>query len=285
MRVLRWAAYALGGTAILACAGAAGVYTTAEMGLRKVYDAPAVSLPLTADAETIAEGERLARLRGCYGGCHGTTVEGRAFFQERFVATIPAPNLTRVVQEYSDAELERVIRRGIRANGRSVYIMPSDMFAELADEDLASIIAFLRSVPPVDGPDLRMTVGPMGRLGLVLGMFRPMAPQIVPTRIATIPRDHPVDWGRYLVRTTCTECHGMDLRGGPGNEPGTPPDLRIAAAFDEEQWFALLRNGRGLGDRDLGLMGDVASSRFQHFTDDEIRAIHAFLRNLANPDA
>jgi len=284
MRALRWAGYALGGLAVIVCVAAAGVYTTAEIGMRRTYEAQPVSLQIPDDAESIAEGERLARLRGCYGGCHGTTLEGRVFFQERFVATIPAPNLTQVVQAYSDEELERVIRRGIRANGRSVYAMPSDMFAELADDDLASIIAFLRSVPPIDGPELHMTVGPMGRVGLVLGMFKPIAPGIPAARATTVPRDHPVDWGRYLVRTTCTECHGMDLRGAPGTEPGTPPDLRIAAAFDEAQWFALLRDGRGLGDRELGLMGDMAASRFQYFTDAELRAIHAYLRNLASPD-
>jgi cytochrome c553 len=171
-RAVRITGYILGGLVGLLVLAAAGVYTASEATIRRTYDVPLASLVVPQDAADIVEGERLARIRGCFGGCHGTTLEGRVFFDEPGVATIPAPNLTRVVREYSDAELE---------------------------------------------------------------------------------------WGRYLVRTVCTECHGHDLRG---DASGSPPDLRIAAAFDEAGWFELMRSGRGLGGRELDLMARVALSRF-----------------------
>ena len=49
---------------------------------------------------------------------------------------IVAPNLTRIVHEYSDQELEAVIRHGVRPDGSSVVIMPSAMFANVSDEGL-----------------------------------------------------------------------------------------------------------------------------------------------------
>ena len=93
---------------------------------------------------------------------------------------------------------------------------------------------------------------------------------------ATTPRHDPLAWGRYLAMTACTECHGLDLRGFPGDDA---PGLRVVAGYPDEAFEALLRTGRGLGDRELGLMGEVALSRFQHFTDEEIGALRAWLRH------
>jgi cytochrome c553 len=277
-RAVRITGYILGGLVGLLVLIAAGVYTASEATIRRTYDVPLAALVVPQEAADIAEGERLARIRGCFGGCHGTTLEGRVFFDEPGVATIPAPNLTRVVREYSDAELERAIRRGVTRTGRSVFAMPSDMFAGLADEDLAHIIAFLRSQPEIDGTTPQFRAGPKGRLGIVLGMFSPLAPQIRAASRPDVPRDDELEWGRYLVRTVCTECHGHDLRG---DASGRPPDLRIAAAFDEAGWFELMRSGRGLGGRELDLMAQVALSRFSYMTDDELRAVHAYLNQYA----
>jgi mono/diheme cytochrome c family protein len=53
----------------------------------------------------------------------------------------------------------------------------------------------------------------------------------------TVDRDDPLSVGRYLALTSCTECHGMDLRGHPPESP----DLRIAAAFSPEAFTELMR--------------------------------------------
>ncbi|HMI54692.1 MAG TPA: hypothetical protein VK494_00750 [Gemmatimonadaceae bacterium] len=47
-----------------------------------------------------------------------------------------APNLSVTLHEYSTPQLEAIIRRGVRPNGRSVIIMPSQMFNTLSDQDL-----------------------------------------------------------------------------------------------------------------------------------------------------
>jgi mono/diheme cytochrome c family protein len=317
-RVLKGAGYAAGGVVVLLVLAAAAVYVQSERVWNRTYDVPltwgAADVMAVADGAgpaagdlsaawatgaagatgpagvtgatgaaspaDVGEGERLARILGCYGGCHGTTLEGGLFFDEPRVARVTAPNLTLAVREHTEAELERVIRRGVRRDGRSVFAMPSPMFSHLADDDYVRLVAFLRSQPVLDGPTAAFVLGPMGRLGVALGQFPPLATHAAASSPARAPRDDALAWGRYVALTVCSECHGPDLRGGGGD--GGPPDLRMAAAFSEEAWFALMRTGRGLGDRELGLMGRVALSRFQYLTDDEIRALHAYLGTLAD---
>jgi cytochrome c553 len=276
-KIVRIGGFAIGGIVGVAIIGVAVIYTQSHLMITKTYPVPLSVLTAAIDAPAVAEGERLARIRGCYGGCHGTRLEGEIFWDEPGVARIAAPNLTMIVRQYSDPELERVIRRGVRQNGRSVFAMPSDMFAGLADEDLQAIIAFLRSQPEEDGIGPTTEVGLVGRVGLTIGLFKPVASGIPDSSPAMVPRHDPVAWGRYLVRTSCTECHGMELRGD-----GTTPDLAIAGAFSEEAWEALMTQGAGLGGRELGLMGRVARSRFAYFTPAERGAVHIYLKALAS---
>jgi cytochrome c553 len=276
-KIVRVGVFAIAGMVGVALIGLAVIYARSHQVITKTYPVPLSWMAGASDAPSVAEGERIARIRGCYGGCHGTRLEGEIFWDEPGVATIAAPNLTRIVRQYSDPELERVIRRGVRNNGRSVFVMPSDMFVGLADEDIQAIIAFLRSQPEEDGIGPRTEVGLIGRVGLTIGLFKPMAPGIVDSSPKTVPRNDPVDWGRYLVRTSCTECHGMELRGD-----GTTPDLAIAGAFSEEAWDALMTLGTGLGGRDLELMGRVARSRFAYFSAEERGAVHTYLKAMAS---
>jgi len=51
---------------------------------------------------------------------------------------------------WTDAEIERVLRSGVRKYGASVLPpMPWPEIARLTPEDMAALIAYLRSVPPI----------------------------------------------------------------------------------------------------------------------------------------
>jgi mono/diheme cytochrome c family protein len=78
--------------------------------------------------------------------------------------------------------------------------------------------------------------------------------------------------GGYLARTSCPECHGLDLRGGD-----TAPDLRVAVGYSFEAFTALMRRGKALGNRELPLMSRVARGRFRHFTDQELWVLYSYL--------
>jgi hypothetical protein len=71
----------------------------------------------------------------------------------------------------------------------------------------------------------------------------------------------------------------MDLLGA---FDGEFPPLTIVAAYSLEDFTTLMRTGVPIGGRELDLMATVAVSRFSHFTDMEIVALHTFLRTLVN---
>jgi hypothetical protein len=84
-----------------------------------------------------------------------------------------------------------------------------------------------------------------------------------------------IQQGNYLVRTTCTECHGYDLRGAYGSPP-----LLIAKAYKEGQFVKFLKTGKALGDRELEMMSETCRKRFANYSEDEIKSIYAFLIQL-----
>jgi cytochrome c553 len=276
-RPLRWAVAILGGAAVLACALVAVVYLATEPLLRRAYDAPLRPIAVPQETEAIAEGQRLAAIRGCFDGCHGQGVSGAVFWEEPWVARVVAPELTRVFSSHSDAELERVIRRGVRQDGSSVWVMPSNMFHHLSDADLGRIIAFIRSLPPGDGMETEVWFGPLGRLMLLLDPWPPMAQEIASDApwATAAELEGEGGLGRYLALTVCTECHGMDLAGAAD---GTAPNLVVAAAYSQEQFARLMRTGKPIGDRELNLMALVARERFSRLTDAEVGALYAHLQ-------
>ena len=91
--------------------------------------------------------------------------------------------------------------------------------------------------------------------------------------------DDPRERGRYLAMTSCSECHGDDLRGIPEEEI---PSLAIVAAYPLDDFRNLMRTGKPVGGRTLELMKDVSLSRFAYFTDAELGDLHAYLSELAS---
>jgi len=241
---------------------------------------PLRPITVPTDAASIAEGRRLAAIRGCFNGCHGPGVAGAEFLDDPWLGRFVAPELTQVVAAHSNEELERVIRHGVRRNGLSTWNMPSNMFYHLSDQDLGNIIAFLRSLPPGTGPETEAHIGPGWRLDLLQGRYLPMeeeirrdAPWLTASQMAGAHAR-----GRYLALTICTECHNMDLAGAPD---GSAPDLVVVASYTEPEFVRLMRTGVPIGERELGLMGLVARIRFSQMADDEVRDLYDYLSERA----
>ena len=276
MRALKWLGVGAAGLAGLALAAAIYVYVVSQYEVTRHYEIPLTEVDIHIDYDSIARGQRLATITGCANSCHGKQLEGSVLIDDPTLARIAAPNLTRIVPEYSDAELVRLLRHGVKRDGTTVWVMPSPMFAHLSGQDLNDIIAFVRTVPDRDGPMRDVTLRPLGRVGVALGKFKPLAREINhdAVRTATTDRSNSFRYGEYLVKTSCTECHGQTLQG---DDYLKAPNLLIAQAYSEEAFFHLMRTGKGLGDRDLGLMTEVGATRFPAFTDDEVRAIRQYL--------
>lgn len=264
-------------TLTLCLLGAGVVFGLSEWRLRTEHDVALRSLPAPGDAPDLREGGRLVRVLGC-ASCHGADLAGAVISDEPHLARIVAPNLTRRVPGYTDAELARAIRHGVGREGEGLWAMPASAFIHLGDDDLAAVIAFLRRLPARDGVEASTRFGLLGRWRVATGDLRPPAATVDHgiTRLARAG-DDVASRGRYLAHVACGECHGGALEGGLD---GRAPPLAIGAAYTGEAFRQLLRTGRTPGDRDLYLMDDAARERFAVLTDEEIDALHAYTRVL-----
>ena len=200
-------------------------------------------------------------------------------FDQPMIARIVAPNLTAAVRRYSDAELAVIIRNGVRPGGRSMMVMPAEAFVLLTDEDLGRIIAFLKSLPVVEGLGPRVSLGPLGRIGVAIGQFKTVAQLIAETVPPPDAKSDEAVYGRYLARTTCAQCHGTDLRG-TSNPDFTSPNLQVVAAYSPDAFAQLIREGVALGGRNLPTMSPWARNLLSHLTDKEIAALYSYLHTL-----
>lgn len=284
-RVLRWLRNLILALLALVLLAGATLYALSERIVRRRYEETLLTIPIPDDSASVAEGGRLAWVHGCR-GCHTETLAGQYFEDDLLIGRIVAPNLTMSAQQYSDPELVRIIRRGVRPDGRSVLAMPSEMFAPLTDADVGEIIAYIRSLAPVPGFPRNITLGPMAWLGLVTAQYRPSAVLVAESDSITAAGYYPAGSephadGAYLARTACSECHGLTLNGDFG------PDLRIAAGYTPEQFAHFFKTGEALGGRETKMMSKVARSRFSRLTDAEVAALYGYLvaRAAARPDS
>jgi cytochrome c553 len=279
-RPLRWIVRILAGLVVFGIVAYAVVYVRSEQVVAQTYDVPSITIAIPTDPASIAEGRRLATIYGCFGDCHGKQVEGRLMVDDPKIARIVAPNLTAAVSNYTDPQLAVLIRNGVRPDGRSLLVMPSEAFVDLTDADLGRIIAFLKALPPVAGPDPHVALGPLGRVGLATGKFK-MTAQLIAESVPP-PKAIGEDQvrGRYLARTICSGCHGSNLRGA-SNPDFSSPSLEIVAGYSPEAFTRLMRSGEALGGRrNLPTMGRYSREHLSLLTDAEIGVLYSYLHTL-----
>jgi len=194
-----------------------------------------------------------------------------------------------------------LFRTGIGPDGRFRMIMPN--FVHMSDEDLYSVIAFLRSADPIVQPKgIVSQPQEPSFLGKVLGNTV-IKPTPVPTAaVVAPPQAVTPEFGRYLVtgRYKCYDCHSGDLTKTNALEP--------------EQSFGYMAGGSVMRTRDgreivtRNLTPDPGTGtgswteaefvqavkfgmsphgplrypmpKYSLMTDDEAKAIFAYLRTL-----
>lgn len=222
-------------------------------------------------------GERISAVLGCT-GCHGKDLQGRDWSDE--LGVLWTANLTRSAEKYTDEQLVAMITTG-RKPGRELHGMPSHIFTHLAPEDLAAVIAFIRSKPPGGEVHPEPTFGPELEKMLAEGTLKSSAGDVAASDMALPPELGPQHaLGRYIVRATCAECHDLNLKGGSTPFPGdTPrPDLtQVVPSYDTADFVTLMRTGKAAGNREVGLMSEVARNRFARFTDTEVEAVREYI--------
>lgn len=279
-RTLRWAGYGLASILGVLLLAIAAIWLLSSRAIHATVAPRPESLAAPTPIQ-LADAQRQGQILGCF-SCHGDGLRGNKMFDEPNVGTIWAPNLTQVAARATDQQLAQGIRQGVGADGRSLFIMQSEVFQHLTDQEVAALIAMVRSQPR-GGQDTPTNVyGPLGRLGIVLGKFK-SAPAIVveystrePIRLGA-----QYEAGRRLAVLNCSGCHNADLSGKEVKPGATSPDLAIAGAYDLATFTKLLRTGRPADGRVLKMMGPIARSDLSHMTDAEIELLHAYLQARA----
>lgn len=264
----------------------AAAYFLSNNAFNEEYDpeVEALSVAIPDDEESIAEGERLFKSRLC-AGCHGGDAGGDNVIDEPIMAKLDAPNLTSgkggVAAEFEEEDWVRAIRHGVGPDGHSLIIMPAGQYQHMSDEELAKIIAYLESAPPVDNTDEDLDIGPIGRVMVVLAGSEFMAAESVlddPKEPYDGPVDTSAEYGEYLTSLTCQGCHGEELEGVSDPAFGDTPSLHKAGDWTFEEFVSTVREGvRPNGDR---LSEDMPWENVAFMTDDELAAIWAFIETF-----
>ncbi|HEY0005080.1 MAG TPA: cytochrome c [Pyrinomonadaceae bacterium] len=305
-RLLKIAVYAAIALVLLLAIG-----ITLTIGWRPFIGAKARALTerkFETTPQRLERGKYLAEnVSGCF-GCHtvldwskpgapvtaGKEGSGHTWAHQEMpwlVASNITPDKETGIGNWSDDALARAIREGISQDGRALFpIMPYESFRRMSDEDLASIIVYLRSVPPVRN-QLPKTETPFP-----VNLLIKNAPQPIEAAVPPPDTSSPVKRGEYLVQMAdCAGCHtpkdrgrpvaGLDLAGGfPLKEPSgevassnITPDPSGISYYNEEMFLTMMRTGR-VGARQLH--STMRWIEFGKMTDEDLRAIYAYLRSL-----
>lgn len=286
-RVLKRVLVGAGVIVVLLLFAAGGMYAVGSSKWSRTYEVETATLELPTAPEEIARGEHVLRTNGC-ADCHGEDMEGQVMMDAppfRVVASNLTAGRGGIGASYSVEDLDRAIRNGVRPDGRPLIIMPSAAFHNMSDRDAAALLAYLRTVPPVDNELPETQVKAMGRILAAFSLdpafeVRTARPGLreAPEKAAT------AEYGEYLVGITCSYCHGADLRGAESLQPGGPaaPDIvAVAASSSLEAWDRILTTGV----RSDGTPMDPA---FMPWTltaamdPDERQALHIYITGLAN---
>lgn len=255
------------------------VYGGSEWLIRRSHAVPLTAVTLPKDAASIEEGGRLAKIAGCR-GCHGPNGEGTVWTEIPWFIGHPAPpSIARKTANYSDAELVRLIQHGVRKDGSSLFIMPTEAHRNLADDDVLKIAAWIRTVKFTRKDSLvTSSWGPMGRFLMLTGG---MDPSIQVEKVA--PAHRPAELGRYYYDAVCSECHELykpkPFEGGKQIAPALAP---MAASYDPVAFHKLLKTGVPPSGKDLGVMKEVGMESGSAFTDAEVDALQAYLKGEAD---
>jgi mono/diheme cytochrome c family protein len=283
----------LGVIIILIVIVAATMYLIGTLKLNRTFDIAPQSLALSvpSDAASVARGRHLAVAIAKCTVCHGADLGGTVFIEAPPFLLV-APNLTKgaggVGGSLNDADYVRAIRHGVAPDGHGLLVMPAREYAGLSDADLASIIAYAKSVAPVNRALPPTDIRPLGRVLIALGQM----PDSDANRIdhsaqppAAMPATVTLEYGRYMAQVGgCTGCHRANLAGG--HVPGTPTDFPDAqnitpaaiGSWSEADFFHALRVGKRPDGTTIKPFMPWAETA--QMTDPEIKALWIYVRSV-----
>ena len=270
--------------------GAGVIYGLSARKLNRRHAVFVAPMTIPISKGDTARGQHLFTTRGC-ADCHGADLGGAKVVDNPAVGRLYGPNLTRgegsVTQAYQEEDWVRAIRHGINSHGRPLVLMPSVEYAELSEQDLADLLAYVTSAAPVNRASVPVAVGPVTRVMLLAGQVRLAADVIDHSGLkpSTVAPGATEEYGRYLA-VGCQGCHGPNYSGG--KIAGGPPDWPAASnltsgdhgalvKWTEADFLAALRTGRRPNGSEIS---PVMPRAFGKMTDEELKALWSFLKTV-----
>jgi mono/diheme cytochrome c family protein len=232
------------------------IHAASERLLRQGYLVPATNVPIPADPDAVKRGEHLVQAVGACAVCHEADLGGKVYADMGPVGVVAGRNLTRgkggIGADFTDADWVRAIRYGVRRDGTSLIMMPSEVYTRFTDADLGAVIAYVKQVPPVDREMPQSRFGAVGRALIATGRMKILtAPKTFHEGTAASAEPMATaGYGRYLADVSgCHGCHGFGLSGG---RVAGPDNLPLAAnltpaglgSWTEQDFVRALREGR-----------------------------------------
>lgn len=288
-----------------------GLFLVISLRWDRTFDAPLPALAASSDTAVIARGRYLAYGPAHCAACHVAPADSTALrtggqppLSGGHVFVIPpgsfyvpnlTPDLATGIGRRTDGELARILRHGVRADGRAA--IPFMTGQQASDDDLVALISFLRSQPPVhhEVPPHQLTL--LGK-AVMSFMIKPVGPRATPPALR--PTGVTVARGDYLANglAACVGCHtkrdmatgaytgpafagGMveAVEGDPSREvvsPNLTPDSATGriTEWTEDAFVARFRAGKVLPETFMPWEFFVRSS------DEDLRSIYRYLRSL-----
>ncbi len=215
---------------------------------------------------------------------------------------LTAPNIAMLITggagTWTDDMLARSIREGIGHDGRALFpFMPYLNYRDMSDEDLASVVTYIRSLAPVRR-ELPRTEIPFPVSRLINSAPAPIEEPVPEPDLST-----PEKRGQYLVTLgSCGDCHtprddkgqylpGMALAGGnilkfedarpPRAAANLTPSPNGIPYYNEDLFVEVIRTGR-VRDREVSDL--MPWGHYRGMTDEDLKAIFAYLKTIAPVD-
>ena len=277
------------------------------------------NLKAPTDTAAIARGEYIFKYQAQCWGCHQSSSRDSIRLPDGgylFDLTNVGPgfgkwysrNLTPDVETglgaWSDGEIVQALREGMNRNGRTLFpVMPADWYHGMADDDVLAVVAYLRSLPPVNHKVPESEPSFVAKALFTFKLIKPMDPVVAP--VVAPPRGVTPEYGRYVSSNLadCADCHTpRNLQDGHfyldslfagssfayGSDEGAPissyarnltPDVETGiGSWTEEQFLTAVT--AGVRPDSTVLTPHMPYAYYKAWAPEDLSAVWAYLKTI-----
>ena len=171
-----------------------------------------MAITIPTDQASVDHGKHIYERYGLCAECHADNVGGENIGEDPVFERLVASNLTTgkggVGSKFQDIDYVRAIRHGLGQDRKPLVIMPVQYFTKFSDRDLGALIAYIKSVLPVDNELPKTKLGPLGRVITLVDpheFLPPPASSMRPdgtNRLRPSPKSMASTWARSASRAT-----------------------------------------------------------------------------------